>query len=241
MQNMTNYTPHRWQLECCTFLNTCLMTSDHAYIQAPTGTGKTFAIALHGEQAPFVGYRMIIVGTAKVAKQHRKSLIEFGFTPVGDTDFDSPAGHRWIVATWQGVAVNPKNYERDMPGALLYFDEAHLGGSNEINKSYKKIVSALKPLKRVMISATTNVVSEKLLGKREGFSFVYTMSQAYEDDLLNTVHMIEVETGVSATVARIESAFGRNMEEIEELTDSETGQSRSPAQREGCIDSQNCA
>lgn len=218
----TNLIPHRWQDRGVKFVLDLLSTSTYCYVQAPTGCGKTIFICLIGEALPEAGTRMIIVGTSKVARQHRDTLKgDFGFTPLSDDDdnpdFTSPNGNRWIVTTWQGAAANPEKFKREnQPCTVLFFDEAHLGGSNANNKSYRKIEAALAPIKRVQVSATTNVASETLLGKRKDHSYVYTFTEAMHEDLLNPVNMRVIETGNRVVIEQIEAAFGKSMEEVEE-------------------------
>ena len=157
---------------------------------------------------------MNIVGTTKVAGQHRKVLLENGFLPDADgITFTSPSRKLWMVDTWQGVYARCRKDELDLRVALLYFDECHLGGSSASNKSYRKIVETLNPTKKVHVSATTNVASEALLGEREDHSYIFTLSAAYEDGLLNPVNIVEVETGTSVMVERIERAFGESMDD----------------------------
>lgn len=103
MPNSLVFKPLRWQSECETAINTILAASDWAYIQAPTGVGKTFEIVYHGERSSLQGVRVIIVGTTKVAGQHRKVLLENGFLPDADgITFTSPSRKLWMVDTWQG-------------------------------------------------------------------------------------------------------------------------------------------
>jgi superfamily II DNA or RNA helicase len=214
--------PHQWQKAAVASLDSILESSDHAYLQAPTGVGKTFAILMHGEQSAIPGYRVIIIGTSQITNQHRKTFTNAGFRQKSDSAFDyvsSKTGQQWLITTWQSIARSPEKFRRRSKCGILYFDECHLGGSSAANVSYGRIVETLKPRKRVMVSATTNVVSEKLLGIRDGHSYVYTLSEAYQDDLLNPVDIVEVQTGLTAEIKRIEAGLGESMENIEELTD----------------------
>lgn len=222
---MPRFKPHRWQSEAVAEIDAILGTSDHAYLQAPTGVGKTFAILMHGEQSTVKGYRTIIIGTDQITQQHRRTFESHGIkSKPGGTEAEyisTATGNLWLITTWQSIARSPEKFKSKQRCGLLYFDECHLGGARAANVSYPRIVETLKPRKRVMISATANVVSEKLLGKMAGHIFKYTMSQAYTDGLLNPVDVVEVQTGLTAEIKRIEYVSGESMEDLEELTDSD--------------------
>lgn len=178
-------------------------------------------MVLHGEQDLLPQrLRMIVAGRRQLIAQHVRFLISQGFKRgTDDGDFISPTGKHWIVATWQAAAKNPNRYLRHIPHGFLYVDEVHLGGSHAKNKSFRRIVVGLQPRKRIYVSATTYVVSEALLGPREGHTFHYSMQDAYQAKLLNPALVIEIETGISAILAKIEVALGKDIEEIEQYTD----------------------
>jgi superfamily II DNA or RNA helicase len=220
------FVPRDWQTEAKEhFLRSFSLGHDYEYIQAPPGTGKTALMALSGEEASVSGTRVIVVGKAKLVKQHREKLVEYGWKPVAEGEenasFASPAGFTWIVVTWQAAAraalKEPRKFTTE-PCGILYFDECHLGGSNDSNVSFPRIVHNLQPAKRVYVSATSNIASETLLGARRGHIYVYPMSRAYADGLLNPVVMNEIHTGVRAQIRLIEGQYGHDFEDLQGMS-----------------------
>ena len=150
-----------------------------------------------------------------IVNQHIESFIGYGAKPEGEY-LISPKGKKIKICTWQ--AIYSKLKAGCIPNAgLVIFDEAHKGGSKNDNVSIPKIKSGLGG-KWVNVSATIQPASEKLLGQKAGHTFVYPMSQAYADGFLNDLDLIEIETGTTAQIAKIESAYGKNFEKIEEMS-----------------------
>src|ERR1700722_15054497 len=84
--------------------------------------------------SPVAGDRIIIVGTSRVARQHRLPLKELGFAPLSDdddnTDFTTPSGKRWVITTWEGASANPINFKR----------EVALGTGDNVDSCYSRVV-----------------------------------------------------------------------------------------------------
>jgi superfamily II DNA or RNA helicase len=223
-----------WQQDACDFLQQTLIDQgkEHAYICAPTGSGKSRMMFESCERLPVKGTRIIIVGRAKIMRQHRKSFQGYGCTPVSDAadcaEFVSPSGHRLLIITWQGLRSSPDKYLHLLPVAYLYFDECQLGGTqagmeeeDKARTSYGIILTKFQPEKRINVSATTQAVNESLLGPKAGHFYRYKLSDAYENGYLNQVDMIEVHTGIRAKIKPLEDAFGQNFERLEEMTSAE--------------------
>lgn len=56
-------------------------------------------------------------------------------------------------------------------------------------------------------------MSEALLGPKAGHTYTYKMSEAYEDGVLHDVSLVEVHTGTTAEIVKIEETLGANIQE----------------------------
>jgi superfamily II DNA or RNA helicase len=222
-------TPRAWQVRACDKLNEILKNDNYAYLSAPTGTGKTFCMALYGEKFTMRGIRAIIVGREQLVKQHCQSLLGYGWTWVNENKeevwMSSPKGDSWVICTRQAAAADARRMAKGSKSsfinselALLFFDECQLGGSvkgDQIAKCELTLIrNAWKPVKQIYVSATSFSTSEALLGKRDGHMFTYSMCQAYEDGLLHVVNLIRVDTGTTVDVQRIERLIGTSLEQV---------------------------
>lgn len=228
-KNLKILEKRRWQGKAKDFLTSLYKRgATHGYVQAPPGSGKTILMAQFGDSLEDEGTRVIVVGKAKLVRQHHDRFRnDLGFTPLFEEDersvLKSPAGHLWIVETWQAMAraeqTGSGKFDFDKT-VLLYLDECHIGGSNDDNVSFKRVVSLLNPKFKVYVSATSGIVSESLLGRRKGHTFLYTMSEAYKDGILHPVVLAEYHTGTRATIERIqkvEAVTKSNMAQLQEL------------------------
>lgn len=196
-------------------------TGKHFWVDAPTGTGKTNLIYKVIEKGTQGTNSIIMVGLDSVVTQHRDRFVSLGVKPLYDDPdcavFETKKGNTVTIATWQGL------YRFEEKPLLkvdyLFFDECHLGGSSEDNKSFPAIIERFKPKKKVYLSATTFLANEELLGKKEGNCFKYTVTEAYDDGLLNPVDLVEVQVGQRVDITAIEQSLGRNVEKIQEFSD----------------------
>jgi superfamily II DNA or RNA helicase/uncharacterized protein YecE (DUF72 family) len=209
---------YRWQKAALQDTHEVLGRSDHLYVSAPTASGKSRYMFEAGESLDVPGERVIVVGMKQIVAQHRESFIEFGCTPVEESDecetFLTPRGHLVTITTWQGLnKKDPRHI------AILMFDECHIGGSGDDATTIPSIFEKFTPTKRIYISATTQTANENLLGKKAGHLYRYSYAEAYEDGVLHPVDLVEVHTGINAQIVKnIEDDTGKNMSDIEELT-----------------------
>ena len=213
----------KWQRNGVTAARQILLTEGkpHLYASAPTGSGKSRYMFEVGERLSVDGLRVIVVGMGAVVDQHRAAFLEMGCISVGDNDdaadFDTPAGYRFRITTWQGLARAAGRGDSLGPVGILFFDECHMGGSGEDAVSIPLIINTFKPEKKVYVSATTQTANETLLGVKAGHFYRYSCAEAYEDGILNPVDLVEVHTGVNARIALIEGATGKNVQDLQEL------------------------
>ena len=213
-----------WQQRMATELQAIHSFSYHAYAQAPTGVGKTYMMALYGED--FVqgdGVRLIIVGRKDLVSQHQRALKEL-YKEGKLQDLS-----RWMVITWQAATRIAKNgeyhplFSKACNPDILFFDECHLGGSSSKAKSIPIIKFGLKPSLWLNVSATTWDVNEGILGKREGFLSSLSYEEAYKEGYLNPVVLNRVDVGMEMTLKakKIEEMTGIPFYKLAEKTPEE--------------------
>jgi hypothetical protein len=175
-----------------------------------------------------------MVGREKLVNQHRQSFIDMGWKTTNLPEIlISPTGKRIIIITWQAARADAVKMAKADPGVwasrylrpgvgigILFFDECHIGGCTNIDEkggesSFKKIQINWKPLFTVYVSATGNTVQESLLGAREGHTYTYSMRQAYLDNMMHPVDLIEVHCGTTALIAKVQNVLGNKCFEIE--------------------------
>lgn len=218
---------YRWQASAVSCAKTTLIeeAKPHMYMCAPTGTGKSRAIFEIIEALAVPGTHYLMVGMGAIVRQHRNSFLSYGCRLIAETDdaniMITPSGQRIVIETWQTLMSYARCAVDVEPCGFLLFDECHLGGASEGNLSFPVIKTYLMPEKMVLISATTQSANEQLLGQKAGHTFIYSLAEAYEDGLLNPVELVEVHSGTLGTIARVESAYGKSIEQLEVLSDSD--------------------
>jgi superfamily II DNA or RNA helicase len=213
-----------WQSQAVEFARDLLITQGaaHMYLCGPTGTGKSRAAFEIVEALDVPGLHYLTVGMKPIAEQLRNAFLEYGCrlvsTSGGREELVTPRGQRVIIETWQALAAMARRGGPVERTGFLIIDECHAGGSNADNVSFPAIQAHLAPAKLLSVSATPQTAAEELLGEKAGHSFVYTMAQAYEDQLLNPVDMVEVHAGTVGKIRKVETAFGSDMEQLQTLS-----------------------
>ena len=176
-------------------------TGDYAYLQMPTGTGKTVTAisTLRQLKAKKV---LWVVGTRQLVEQ---------------TKLVAP---NWVtVETWQ-MAFNRKLWKR-VNFDYLVIDEVHFGGSGVDNRTFTAIIEAFKDKKKMYLSATAWELDEKLLGQSEANSAVYYLRDAFQNKLLPTPTFHQIRIGKELTIANIECKTKLSSVYLETLEDAE--------------------
>lgn len=216
--------PRDWQNRAVETAREYLIKDDkeHMYLCAPTGTGKSRAIFEIIEQVPVPGTHYLTVGMGAIVIQHRNSFISYGCKLLSEDDESevlvTPEGNKIVIETWQTLASQARRFVPVDECGYLIFDECHVGGASEDNISFPAIRAHFQPKKLIYVSATIQSANEILLGTKNGHVFTYSMSEAYQDGLLNPVHLVEVHSGTEGRIARIENAHGKNIEQLEVLS-----------------------
>lgn len=105
-----------------------LSRADHAYIQSPMGTGKTYTMLSLGETSFRDTVKVVLVGRKSLVRQHEEEI-----------DILNKKGlisdrSKWVVMTYQTAnnAVKFGNSHRMFSildnTSIIFFDECHLGG-----------------------------------------------------------------------------------------------------------------
>lgn len=185
-----------------------LRNSDHAYLEAPTGSGKTLTVALIGEAWS---------GSAKLYLAHSVDIVD---QTARQLDAFAAAGiiarrAAWGCMTWHAYreAVRRGRLEALLGTSappLVFVDECHIGGADgrQDNISFQAIRDTAQ--KVVWISATPWDINEEILGVREGRTAVLGMQEAFGLGLLNATDIVRIDCGLKlrAAVARLEKASG---------------------------------
>lgn len=179
-------------------LITILHEKDHAYLEAPTGTGKTLTIGLTGHS--FADHRKVfLANTVDLVEQGKASLTNFGHQGLLDMS-------GWSFMTWQSFVSFIKRdhlksvIEDDRP-MLIFVDECHMGGSvsPKERRSFTMIREAAD--KVVWVSATPWQLDESVLGKRSDHTAFFSTADAYKRGLINDVDLVRVDCGLKLKVA----------------------------------------
>ncbi|MDF8335793.1 DEAD/DEAH box helicase [Novosphingobium cyanobacteriorum] len=185
-----------------------LASSGHAYLEAPTGSGKTLTMAVIGNEWP---------GAVKVYLAHSVDIVDQTARQLNAFAAAGLISNRstWRCATWQSYreAVRRGRLQELVGTAspdLVFVDECHIGGGEgpDSNLSFQAIRATAQ--KVVWISATPWDVNEQVLGVREGCSAVLRMQEAFNLELLNATDIVRIDCGLRlrAAVAQLEKQSG---------------------------------
>lgn len=185
-----------------------LKTSEHAFLEAPTGSGKTLTMALIGESWT-KRTKIYLAHSIDIVDQTARQMDAYAACGVV-ADRSS-----WLCMTWHAYR---EAVRRDRLAALVgtsspalvLVDECHIGGADgrEGNLSYQAIRETAR--KVVWISATPWDINEAVLGPREGRSAVLGMQEAFALGLLNSTDIVRIDCGLKlrAAVAQFEKLSG---------------------------------
>jgi superfamily II DNA or RNA helicase len=185
-----------------------LETSGHAYLEAPTGSGKTLTMALIGEQWT-QQIKIYLAHSVDIVEQTSRQLSAFAAAGL------IANRSSWRCATWQSYREAVRRGRlKDLVGTagpeLVFVDECHIGGSDrrESNLSFEAVRQGAR--KVVWVSATPWDVNEEVLGIREGASAVLGMQEAFDLELLNATDIVRIDCGLKlrAAVAQLEKRSG---------------------------------
>lgn len=173
-------------------------TGDYAYLQMPTGTGKTFTAMQLLIQ---LGVKKVLwlVGSVELVKQ-TKAIAHTGVN----------------VMTWQYAYLHIEELD---DYDFLVIDEVHFGGKSRDGTSFKKILSACEKYKRLYISASPWDLNYEMLGEIEGRVAAYYIDEAYYDGNIPDMEMHQIRAGKQAEVSEIEKQCGVDLEYLESLED----------------------
>lgn len=204
--------PHQEDLAGATL--EILRSASHAYLEAPTGTGKTLICAAVGNALP--GFqKLFLANTLDLVAQARDEFLD-----LEDCGFISDLSS-WRFHTWQAFrAASDCGRLADLVGSdpvVAFVDECHIGGTAHScgeNKSFRIIRENCS--KTVWVSATPWQIDEDLLGRREGHTARLSSTEAYDLGLMSDVDVVRVDCGlkITAATAFIEQKTGRNFEDL---------------------------
>ena len=203
-------TPRIDQQQLATSLIDILSRADHAYLEAPTGFGKTVVLALAASSLN--PERVIYLAhTTDLVDQFERSLEQFH-------DSHIIADQRaWTCMTWQayfrqykkGVGLSGSDHQSS---ELIIVDECHRGGS--ITGSIKTFTAIKESGSKIIwCSATPWRLDEDVLGPRFNHTAHMPLSTAFRLGLLNQTNLVRIDCGLRlrGAVAQLERTTGRSM------------------------------
>lgn len=203
--------------------------SEHkfAFLQSPTGTGKT-TTAIFTSLELLKGKKAKVIWVAHqnyLVAQSSDSLMNT-FKSIGysvDENGGMVDGIHFEFMTWQKLNSIIKNGKNLGKHDLIVIDESHYGSSGNGNDhvSFKKILDSGVFSYKLFVSATSWDLNTDVYGKildedgrpLKNYLAIYTLSQAVEDGFLHDVDFCVVNTVDTMKLSDLENG---NSEEIED-------------------------
>lgn len=186
---MNEMAPRSYQERLAREVAAILAEDSHAYLEAPTGTGKTLVIGLIAQEAGFADV-VYTVHERDLVKQTQREISALTFAGLLDPKI------RWHFMTWQRYARLAAHAEAELPQSehLAIVDECHMGGVRRTNTP-KIAFPAIKAnaTKVVWVSATPWQLDETIMGVRAGHTAYYSYADAYDTGLLNATELVRVD------------------------------------------------
>ena len=197
----------------------------YAFLQSPTGTGKTTTSLvtslelLKGKNASviWVAHQNYLV--AQSSDSLLESFKSLGYK--GDKDGGEINGIKFQFMTWQKLNSYIKKGVDLGKHDLLVIDEAHYGSSGESNdhKSFKKILESDVFAYKLFVSATSWDLNSDVYGKvldedgrpLKNYLAIYTLAQAAEDGFLHDVDFYVVNTVDTMKLSDLENGVEEDM------------------------------
>lgn len=188
-----------YQLHAIEQLNKIYQKSSHAYLQMPTGTGKTFTALKFAESNGFK-HCVWLCGSKEITEQAREAAQE------------NKIKGQWTFKTWQGF--RSLKHKDDI--SLLIIDEIHFGGSsNKVNKSsIYKIKEHYNPKNLLYLSASPWYLNEEDLGETNKIVKL-GLKEALQKKYINDVELNSYCVGLDASILAIETQTKRTFESLE--------------------------
>lgn len=168
----------------------------HAYVQSPTGTGKTLIAFAIG--AARRGKKAFITPRYTLNEQNREE----------GQDFDLASGFEFY--TIQGLYHRLKREPIRIDD--LFFDECHLYTSGDDLKMVSEIIEQVQPRTVTYISATTSGLNEDRIGPRHGYTAIYRYEDAYRDGFLHPVTLVRYNTSTNLKMKKLVASMNEKLD-----------------------------
>lgn len=173
-----------------------LARSDHAYLEAPTGTGKTLIVA-HTAQKIGLTNVIYIANSLDLLSQAKAEISALIYGGEISTKIN------WEFMTWLRYSSIARRSPELFPqeGHLAVVDECHIGGVKDtfVPKTAFPAIRA-HSTKVLWVSATPWELDEDVMGERAENTAYYSFEQAYLDGRLNPTEVIRVDCSLNLTV-----------------------------------------
>lgn len=179
----------QYQDRLVTELESLLADHDYAYLEAPTGTGKTAVLGKIANNLA-LGDVYYLANTIDLIEQAKRSITEL-----------AKAGHagdieRWHFMTWLKYVSSVKSGVIDPhQQKLTLVDECHIGGARSYGKETKTCFPIIRETstKTIWSSATPWMLDENLMGARANHTAFYSYGEAFSDGYINETDLVRVD------------------------------------------------
>lgn len=195
-------TPRPHQTALAEQVTQILARADYAYLEAPTGTGKTLVMAMIANQSD-MRYAYYLAHTKDLIAQAQADIDYFVSCGLLSPDIE------WQFMTWRKYASQARRGEIDPSNGdhLVFVDECHMGGSGKADQQVicfpviRKTSTAV-----VWISATPWDLDHSIMGPRADHTAYFSFEDAYKAQLINPTNLVRIDCGLALTLARTPDA-----------------------------------
>ena len=202
--------PRSDQLRLADEVSGILESSKFAYLEAPTGAGKSLTMGLIADRLEAEN-PIILAHSLDILEQLRGQLEFYTALKIIEP-------RNWTMMTWQRFARLHRNQPgEDEKHPLIFVDECHIGGVTTYDRpkiAFPAIRAAATKI--VWVSATPWQLDEKLMGKREEHTAFLSYPDAHDNGLINQAQLVRVDCGLELRLAvqRLEQSAGRPLHRL---------------------------
>ena len=202
--------PRTDQITLADTVYSILQASSYAYLEAPTGSGKSLTMGLIASQLQ-MDEAIILSHSLDILDQLKRQLALY-------TERGIIRKISWQFMTWQRFARTHKSQtSTTQKHPLLFVDECHIGGVKHYTGSKISFPLIREHSDRVVwVSATPWQLDETVMGKREGHTAFYSYPDAFDQGLINQADIVRVDCGLQLRLAvqKLEQKTGKPLHKM---------------------------
>jgi superfamily II DNA or RNA helicase len=193
---MPTFAPKDYQQTLADDVVEILEQDNYAYLEAPTGVGKTLVIGLIAQNCGFSDI-IYTVNSLDLVNQTKAEIDSLTYAGLLDPHI------KWQYMTWRMYASIARRHPEQLPqyGSLVFVDECHIGGVAR-SVTPKRAFPAIKnnATKVVWVSATPWALDEAIMGARKGHTAYYSYEEAYRNELLNRADIVRIDCSLNLSL-----------------------------------------